>query len=200
MLKKILLPIRDFFSTISSLFNFIWNKFLFKIKKTDYVTFPKINGRLNVFKNGSISLGQGVKINSGKKFNVIGGDVRTVFTVSDGASLKIDDFTGISNTTIICQNEVSIGKHVNIGGSCKLYDTDFHALDYQARMQKATDIPVTKPIVIKDHAFIGAHSIVLKGVTIGERSIIGAGSIVTKSVPDGEIWAGNPAKFIKKVL
>ena len=55
------------------------------------------------------------------------------------------------------------------------------------------------PVVIKDGAFIGAHTIVLKGVTIGERSIVGAGSVVTRSIPDYEIWAGNPAKFIKKV-
>ena len=53
--------------------------------------------------------------------------------------------------------------------------------------------------MIKDHAFIGAHAIILKGVTIGEGSVIGAGSVVTKSVPDGEIWAGNPAVFIRKV-
>jgi len=35
-------------------------------------------------------------------------------------------------------------------------------------------------------------------VTIGERTIVGAGSIVTKNIPDDEVWAGNPAKFIRK--
>lgn len=54
-------------------------------------------------------------------------------------------------------------------------------------------------MTIKDNAFIGAHSIILKGVTIGEKSIIGAGSVVARDVPDGEIWAGNPAKFIKNI-
>ena len=53
--------------------------------------------------------------------------------------------------------------------------------------------------MIKDNAFIGAHSIILKGVTIGENSIIGAGSVVTKSVPDNQIWAGNPARFIRNI-
>ena len=55
------------------------------------------------------------------------------------------------------------------------------------------------PFVINDFAFIGAHTIVLKGVTIGERSIVGAGSVIARSIPDYEIWARKPAKFIKKV-
>lgn len=53
-------------------------------------------------------------------------------------------------------------------------------------------------MVINDNVFIGARCIILKGVTIGSKSIIGAGSVVTKNIPEGEIWAGNPAKFIKK--
>ena len=29
--------------------------------------------------------------------------------------------------------------------------------------------------------------------------MVGAGSVVTKNIPAGEIWAGNPAKFIRKI-
>lgn len=53
-------------------------------------------------------------------------------------------------------------------------------------------------IEIGEHAFIGTNSIIAKGVKIGKRSIVGAGSVVTKDIPDDEIWAGNPARFIKK--
>lgn len=49
-----------------------------------------------------------------------------------------------------------------------------------------------------ENCFIGANSIIVGKVRIGENSIIGAGSVITKNVPDNEIWAGNPAKFIKK--
>ena len=55
------------------------------------------------------------------------------------------------------------------------------------------------PVVIENNVFIGAHCIILKGVSIGENSIIGAGSVVTKNVPANQIWAGNPAKFIRKI-
>ncbi|UVO67638.1 LbetaH domain-containing protein [Parabacteroides distasonis] len=39
---------------------------------------------------------------------------------------------------------------------------------------------------------------VVKPVTIGEGAIVGAGAIVTKDIPSNEVWAGNPARFIRK--
>lgn len=51
---------------------------------------------------------------------------------------------------------------------------------------------------IKKNAFIGTNTIITKPVTIGERSVIGAGSVVTKDIPNDEVWAGNPAKLIRK--
>ncbi len=161
--------------------------------------FPKINGRIHIYKTGRINLGNGIVINSGARYNPIGGDTRTNLSVAADAVLEIGDHSGISNCTIVCQNQIKIGQYVNIGGSVKIYDTDFHALDFEKRKSKKSDIGNTKPILIKDHAFIGAHSIILKGVTIGENAIVGAGSVVTKSIPDNEIWGGNPARFIKDV-
>ena len=55
------------------------------------------------------------------------------------------------------------------------------------------------PIKIEEDVFIGAGCIVLKGVTIGKGSVIGAGSVVTKMVPAGQVWAGNPARYIRDV-
>lgn len=52
---------------------------------------------------------------------------------------------------------------------------------------------------IKTGASIGAGSTLLCGIIIGENAMIGAGSVVTKDVPAGELWYGNPARFIKKI-
>lgn len=54
-------------------------------------------------------------------------------------------------------------------------------------------------IHIKKGAYIGCNTIICKPVTIGEGAIVGAGSIVTKDIPDNEVWAGNPARFIRKI-
>ncbi|MBO6100393.1 MAG: N-acetyltransferase [Spirochaetaceae bacterium] len=51
--------------------------------------------------------------------------------------------------------------------------------------------------IIKNGASIGANSTILCGITIGENAMIGAGSVVTKDVPAGEVWYGNPARFIR---
>jgi acetyltransferase-like isoleucine patch superfamily enzyme len=54
-------------------------------------------------------------------------------------------------------------------------------------------------LIIKDDAWIGACTIILKGVTIGQGAIIGAGSIVLHDVPDYVVVAGNPARIVKKL-
>lgn len=53
-------------------------------------------------------------------------------------------------------------------------------------------------VKIGKNVFVGMNTIIANSVTIGDGAVIGAGSIVTKDIPAGEVWAGNPAKFIKK--
>jgi acetyltransferase-like isoleucine patch superfamily enzyme len=96
---------------------------------------------------------------------------------------------------------IKIGDNVKIGGGARIYDTDFHSIDPELRINPKTDF-INKQkleVVIEDNVFIGAHATILKGVCIGKNSIIGASSVVTKNIPANEIWAGNPAKFIRNV-
>ena len=53
--------------------------------------------------------------------------------------------------------------------------------------------------IVKRGASIGAGTVVLCGLTIGEKAMIAAGSVVTKDVPAGELWMGNPGKFVRKI-
>lgn len=147
----------------------------------------------------SITIGEGVCINSGRKYNQIGGDTRTLIRTMGSGNITIGDNVGISNSSFIAMASIIIEEDVKIGGSCKIYDNDFHSIAYEFRMETPDTHIKRAPICIRKGAFIGAHSIILKGVTIGEKSIVGAGSVVTKDIPDGEIWGGNPARFIKKM-
>jgi len=153
-----------------------------------------------VARGGSLKIGNSFSMNNGIKGNPIGCYSKCTFFVDRNAVLIIGNNVGISQTAIICHKSISIGNHVKIGGGVKIYDTDFHSLDPQIRASSEDTNQKSKaPVVIEDNVFIGAYSIVLKGVTIGENAIIGAGSIVTKSVPRNQIWAGNPAKFIRNI-
>lgn len=120
---------------------------------------------------------------------------------SCGGVLSIGDNSAISNTAITVAESVNIGRNVFIGAGCKIYDTDFHPIEAEFRFGDTVDITRTKTkrIIIEDGAFIGGHSIILKGSHIGENSVIGAGSVVAGNIPANEIWAGNPARFMKKI-
>ncbi|HIF9523264.1 TPA: CatB-related O-acetyltransferase [Photobacterium damselae] len=50
---------------------------------------------------------------------------------------------------------------------------------------------------IMNDVWIGSGVFIKSGVTIGNGAVIGMGSVVTKNIGDFEIWAGNPAKFIR---
>ena len=58
---------------------------------------------------------------------------------------------------------------------------------------------ISEETVVKQGASIGAGATILCGIVIGENAMIGAGSVVSKNVPAGELWMGNPARFIKKI-
>lgn len=54
--------------------------------------------------------------------------------------------------------------------------------------------------IVRKGASIGASAVILCGIEIGENAMIGAGSVVTKSIPAGEVWVGNPARFVRRIL
>lgn len=151
--------------------------------------------------DASVVIGDYFIMNNGRYYNMIGRQQSCYFVVDKNAKLQIGNNVGISAVAIVCWNNVIIGDNVKIGGNTVIYDTDFHSLNWRDRILSKEDKGKikTSPVVIRDNVFIGTSCTILKGVEIGEKSIIGACSVVTKSIPSGEIWAGNPARFIRKV-
>jgi acetyltransferase-like isoleucine patch superfamily enzyme len=147
---------------------------------------------------GSLQLGKGSRLNSGLYWNPIGGDARMCIVVDAQAKLSVGDNFAASNCSIFCRQSILIGKNVMVGGGARIWDTDFHDLSIKKRMLPL-DRGKSKPIVIGDNVFVGANSIILKGVVIGNNAVLGAGSVVSCNVPSHEVWAGNPARFIRKL-
>ena len=155
---------------------------------------------LKIREGSYVTLGDNFVCKSGRESGSIGNRNHSIISVHMGGVLSIGENTGMSNTAIHCHKSITIGRGVNFGGGVMIFDTDFHSLDWRDR-RDGTDIQkrAIAPVVIDDYVFVGADSIILKGVHIGEKSIVGAGSVVSKDIPAGEIWAGNPAKFIKRI-
>ena len=156
-------------------------------------------GFLFIRNQGKIKLGKGIVVNSNRFANIIGGATSSSIMVGPNGNLEIGDRVAMSNTTICCREEIIIENGVMIGGGCCIWDTDFHPINSEQRKIDPNTNYKNKPIRIETNAFIGAHSIILKGVTIGKNSVVGAGSVVRVSIPENEIWAGNPAVFVKKL-
>lgn len=148
---------------------------------------------------GRIIIRHGVRLNSGHAYNPIGGDSKLTLFAHKNAIIEIDNYCGVSNATIVAWKKVYVGKGAFIGGSVKIYDTDFHNINRSARANSSLDIANSQPVHIEDGVFIGAHSIILKGVRIGSGSVVGAGSVVSKDIPANQVWAGNPAKLIRRL-
>lgn len=185
--------IRNIFKIIINVIN------KFNIKKQNILIEGSciINGILFLRNYGSIKIGTNFKATSGKNNNPIGGDTILRLICRKKAEIIIGNNVGISNSTMHICNKLTIEDNVMIGGSCKIWDSDFHSINYKDRIFNGDKNVITKEIYICENVFIGANCIILKGVTIGKNSVIGAGSVVTKSIPENEIWAGNPAKKIK---
>ena len=91
----------------------------------------------------------------------------------------------------VAPDKIYIGNHVAITAGVKILT---HYLDPKEKGNKFR----FGEVHIEDDVFIGVNVIICNAVTIGKGAIVGAGSVVTKDIPPYQVWAGNPARFIKE--
>jgi maltose O-acetyltransferase len=75
-----------------------------------------------------------------------------------------------------------------------------HRFDKQNLTYPPETFETDEPVMIEDHAWIGARAIILPGVTIGRGSTVGAGAVVSKSIPPYSVAVGNPARVVKSLV
>ncbi|MBD8389438.1 gamma carbonic anhydrase family protein [Dysgonomonas sp. BGC7] len=98
-------------------------------------------------------------------------------------------------------NSIRIGNRVNIQDGSVL-----HTLYQKSVVEIGDDVSIGHNVVIhgakiENGALIGMGAIVLDHAVIGEGAIVAAGSVILSGtqVEPGSIYAGVPAKFVKKV-
>lgn len=107
------------------------------------------------------------------------------------------------------ENDVEIGNNVTVKCGVQLWnglrveDDVFIGANVSFtndRFPRSKQYPVEyEKTFLRKGASIGAGSVILCGIEIGEKAMVGAGSVVTRDIPAGELWVGNPARFIRKL-
>jgi acetyltransferase-like isoleucine patch superfamily enzyme len=174
-------------------------------------------GNSHFFENFQLSL---IKPIANKRYLKIGDnsilDCTIIFETESG-QVTVGNNSFIGSSTIICKSEIEFGDNVFVAWGSWFYDHDSHSIDYRERQKdiqtqlsdfrngrnfidsKNWSVVNTKPIKIKDNAWIGMNCHILKGVTIGKGAVVGAGSVVTKDVLPWTVVGGNPARLLKKL-
>ena len=122
---------------------------------------------------------------------------------------------------------VKMGKYSDVGYDCTIINTDIgafcslganiviggasHTIDWVSTSPVFNENKDHLPKKFSHHKFsldsktfvgndvwIGNNVMIKSNVKIGDGAVLGMGSIVTKDVGPYEIWAGNPAKLIRK--
>lgn len=120
--------------------------------------------------------------------------IKPTVTIEGSSQFEIGNNSSImENTTIFSSGGVIIGNNVLISANCVISSTT-HPLNPIKRKEM-----LFEKVIIKDNVWIGMGVCILPGIEIGANSIIGAGSVVTKTIPADEVWAGVPAKCIKRI-
>eukprot|EP00897_Mesotaenium_endlicherianum_P008414 jgi/Mesen1/7600/ME000395S06760 len=55
--------------------------------------------------------------------------------------------------------------------------------------------------ILEDECFVGMGATILDGAVVEKGALVAAGALVTQNtrIPAGQIWAGNPAKFLRNL-
>ncbi|WP_114781599.1 acyltransferase [Botryobacter ruber] len=174
--------------------------FLF-IKIKDFFTLYRKFKAWLYFKRFDVHLGEGILFR-GLTFKVkVGRDFRiydnVIFEFSSNSMFSVGEHCVISYGVLIaCNESITIGDHVQIGEYSSVRDTthSYKSTDEPMKFQK----DISAEISIGNDVWIGRGCIIMPGTTIGNGVIIGSNSVVKGTLEDYGVYAGAPARLIKK--
>lgn len=153
-------------------------------------------------KLSNISLGEGVTVDPTTSINNVrlGDRVKIAKYCSIFGSeekpliIGQESYVGMHSMLNGYIDQLTIGKNVSIAQHVLvMVDSGPNASPVMQRL-----FPIEKgPVIIGDHCWIGAQSIIMPKVELGDYCIVAANSFVTDSFPPYSIIGGNPAKLIR---
>jgi acetyltransferase-like isoleucine patch superfamily enzyme len=106
--------------------------------------------------------------------------------------VHIGDYTKVQSHSFICEL-VTIGHHCFIGHGVMFVNDLF-----ENGSPAGGDSSTWKATHIGNHVSIGSNATILP-VSICDNVVIGAGSVVTKDILTAGVYAGNPARLLRKL-
>ncbi len=96
---------------------------------------------------------------------------------TEEAAIKVGKNSNIQDRSVLLGGKINIGEGVTVG----------HGAIMEGN------------VTIGDHCLIGQGSIIGNDCTVQSKSVIAAGAVLLPRtvVPSGQMWAGNPAKFVR---
>lgn len=124
---------------------------------------------------GDVQVGRGSSIWYGC---VLRGDVNSI-RVGSGTNIQDNSLVHVAKSNLSGKVlPTVIGDNVTVGHSAVLHGC-----------------------TVEDEAFVGMGATLLDGVVVEKHGMVAAGALVRQDtrIPSGEVWAGNPAKFLRKL-
>jgi acetyltransferase-like isoleucine patch superfamily enzyme len=115
----------------------------------------------------------------------IGSNVSIGCLAHVGRKVTLGDGTKIQGGAYLADLS-SLGNNVFIGPNATILNDKY---------PPSGDSNLWKPVTLESGTVIGGGATVLPGLVVHENAVLAAGSILTKDLPQGEVWAGNPARF-----
>ncbi|KAI5055777.1 hypothetical protein GOP47_0029298 [Adiantum capillus-veneris] len=135
----------------------------------------------NVFVAPNAALIGDVKVGAGSSIwygCVLRGDINSI-SVGSKTNIQDNSLLHVSKPNMVWNSKPTIiGSGVTIGHSAVLHGC-----------------------TVEDDAFVGMGATLLDGVFVEKNAMVAAGAVVSQNttIPAGEVWAGNPAKMLRKL-
>lgn len=137
---------------------------------------------LRLSKNASVSIGKELVSRSDVTLRVEDG----ILSIGDKCFLN-------SNVSMTCMKQIKIGNGCQIANNVVIVDHDH---DYKNSLSLFNK----EKVIIGNHVWIGANSVILKGAVIGDNCVIAAGSIVKGVIPDNTLYYQTRETVCKKIM